>query len=68
MSSIHYYHRNDDLIEIIIRDSTGAKLERWCCRLSDRDALKKLIQNLKEKYGFELDEDNDWIDGDNSFL
>lgn len=47
------YHRHGDVIEIIIRDYSGAKIETLRCQVGDKRKYKQTLDYLKEKYGFE---------------
>lgn len=42
--------QNADLIEIIIRDYSGAKIEKYICSINDTERLKKIFKILNEKY------------------
>ena len=63
------YHRNADIIEIIIRDFSGAKIESWKFNCTDRIKASNVFNLLKVKYGFEpaikpdehIDSDIDWL-------
>lgn len=68
------YNREGDIIEIIVRDSTGRKIEEVKCNGNDRKRYGQILIMLKEKFGFkpEIDFDEsinqkkgiDWIDTD----
>ena len=47
------YFREGDYIEIVIRDPTGAKIEKHVCSINDKKKYAKILDYLKEKYGFE---------------
>ena len=46
------YHRTGDVVEIIIRDYSGAKIETLRCAVKQKAQYKKILDYLKEKYGF----------------
>ncbi|UCD20930.1 MAG: hypothetical protein JSW08_00060 [archaeon] len=52
MGTINYY-RTGEIIEIIIRDFSGAKIETLKCTLGEKKKYAKILNYLKEKYGFE---------------
>lgn len=47
------YARNQECIEIIVRDYSGAKIESFKCFINDKKKYKRILDYLKEKYGFE---------------
>lgn len=47
------YSRDQDMIEIIVRDYSGAKIETRTCRLGERKKYRQILEYLKDKYGFE---------------
>jgi hypothetical protein len=47
------YFRSGDSIEIIIKDPTGAKIEKHSCNVNDKKKYKSILTYLKDKYGFE---------------
>jgi hypothetical protein len=47
------YNRTGELIEIVVRESSGRKLETHVCNVRDRKKYTKILEYLKEKYGFE---------------
>lgn len=47
------YFRRGDSVEIIVRDETGAKIEKHHCNVNDRERYRKILEYLKDKYGFE---------------
>lgn len=57
------YNESGDIIEIIIRDSSGGRIDKFKGRLSD---LQKFIELIKRKYGIrfkrEKDSDLKWLD------
>lgn len=46
------YGRTGEIVEVIIRDYTGAKVESHVCNLSDKKKLASIMQYLEDKYGF----------------
>lgn len=62
------YGQNGMIIEIIIRDANGSKIEGFKISSSDKKSLKKAIRTISEKYGIEFplkedkkDKDLDWL-------
>lgn len=47
------YNRSGDYVEIIIKDFTGAKIERHNCNIKDRKKYSAILRYLRDKYGFE---------------
>jgi len=56
------YNEGGEIIEIIIRDNTGAKIETYKFKLGDKRA-DKVLQNIRKKYGLNetKDKDMDWL-------
>ena len=48
------YYKTGDTIEIIIRDSSGARRERWTVRCDDTKRLRQIVRTLKEKWDIDL--------------
>ena len=60
------YYRNGEIIEIIVRDYSNAKIETRRCNGSDKKEYTKLLKYLKDKYGFEpLIKFEDDVEGEN---
>lgn len=53
------YMRNGDMIEIIVRDPTGAKIETIKCHQGNKRRYSEILKYLKDKYGFEPEIDID---------
>lgn len=62
------YNRGGEIIEIIIRDSSGAKIDTFKCSIND---FPKIIKIIERKYGIKVypkkDRDIDWLRGDYPF-
>ena len=41
-----------DVIEIIVKDYTGAKIESWTMNINDKKTSKKVMGILRRQYGF----------------
>ena len=56
------YNEGGEIIEIIIRDNTGGKIETYKFKLNDLRA-DKVLQNIRKKYGLNntKDKDMDWL-------
>jgi len=64
----HNWYRYDnagDLIEIIIRDGSGGKIESYKFHIADHKKARNVISILKRKYNFlkeeRKDKDIDWL-------
>ena len=57
------YNEGGEIIEIIIRESSGAKIESYKFNISDSDRFSKIIYAVKKKYGLKdrKDKDIDWL-------
>ena len=70
------YNRYADIIEIIVRDLTGRKMEHLKVDSANKPAQKKIGTKLYTKYDVDLTpdksqdlkEEKSWIDSDNSFI
>jgi len=49
------YNSSDGIIEVIIRDETGRKLEHFKMNLNDKEIQITLFRKLRDKYGICLD-------------
>ena len=45
------YGRQGEIVEIIVRDMSGAKLDKFKCDCSDKEGIIRISRVLKEKYG-----------------
>lgn len=57
------YGQGSEIIEITIRDNTGAKIENWKFKVNDARA-KQVLDSILRKYGLEKDKkdrDMDWL-------
>ena len=65
------YNRSGEVVEIIIRDFSGAKIETFRFHINDKVNANKVMSLIYRKYGFEptittkenIDEDRDinWL-------
>ena len=70
------YNRCADIIEIIVRDLTGKKMEHIKFDGLNKPAQKKAATRLYTKYDIDLtpdkkkdiEDEKRWINGDNSFI
>jgi len=51
------YNRGINLIDIIVRDESGAKLEFFRFYFHDLDGIKECFKEIKKKYGLDIEED-----------
>lgn len=66
------YNTEEGMVEIIIRDSAGGKIEVFKFRINDKPRQKFIAQTLKHKYGIDFalrdkDKDIDWLKKDFDF-
>lgn len=45
-------NKNGDVIEITIKDYTGAKIESWTMNINDKKTSRKVMGILRKQYGF----------------
>lgn len=52
------YNKGDGILEIVVKDETGAKIDRFATNLKDKKRFKAIMNILSEKYnlGFNTDE------------
>ncbi len=44
------FNESGEIIEIIVRDFSGAKIESYKFRIKDKDKMRKTFKMLKQKY------------------
>lgn len=63
------FGNSGDIIEIKVRDSTGAVIENWKVNALDASLVNKMIDVLKRKYVNEkIEKKYDWLSADSEFL
>ena len=62
------YQNGDEIIEVIVRDSSGAKIETWRCNRDDEKEYGKIISRIWRKYGAKPIFDNSFLDIDKGIL
>lgn len=50
------YNRGDGILEIIIRDITGTKIDHFKVNLKDGKTQTKIFAMIRSKYGINLEE------------
>lgn len=59
------YNRGGEIIELIVRDSSGTKIDVFKCSIKD---FPRIIKIIEKKYGLNIsrksDRDIDWLRGD----
>ena len=58
------YNEGGEIIEIIIRESSGAKIESYKFHTSDIERANRILGIIKKKYGLDKqkkDRDIDWL-------
>lgn len=59
---------SSDVIEVIIRDGSGRKIESRIANLADKEEVGKMFKILKTKYNLRMKEEIDWLGTDSEFL
>jgi hypothetical protein len=67
MSRVNY-NLGDEVIEIVVRDSSGAKLEVRRSNISNSKENGKWLTWLIKKWGLKFDVDKSYLDMDNEFF
>ena len=49
-------YRNGEIMEIIIKDETMRKLDRWVVNIRDIKKVNSILKYLKEKYGLNTED------------
>lgn len=62
------YNQGDDILEVVVKDATGAKIEVRRANKQDHNECGKIIKWLIQKHGFKFKIDKMWIDMDNEFF
>jgi len=57
------YNEGGEIIEVIVRESNGAKIESYRFSVSDVNNSIKILEIIKKKYGLtdKKDKDIDWL-------
>lgn len=60
------YNEGGEIIEIVIRESSGAKIESYKFHISDEQRTKQIMNIIRKKYGLKdlkkkQDKDIDWL-------
>ena len=62
------FQSGGEIIEIIVRDEAGTKVDSFKCKMKDSDNFRKILYILKNKYSFKpfdkkekKDRDIDWL-------
>ena len=63
MSKYFNKYQEGEILEIILKDLSGAKLDSFKCNKSDSKKFYQIISILKNKYGYGQgdDSDLDWL-------
>lgn len=64
------FGNNGDVIELKVRDCTGALIESWKINASDKALFEKMLSILERKYGYDKVEikEYDWLNTESEFL
>lgn len=62
------YNRGDEIIEVTIRDSSGARIEVRRCNLSDNKECGKIWKWLHDKYNFKPTIEKAFLSEQSEFL
>ena len=62
------YGQNGMILEIIVRDGNGSKIEGFKININDKKSTRKILRTLQNKYDIDLsyqmkkeDKDLDWL-------
>ena len=63
------YNEGGEIIEIIIRDNTGAKIDTYKFKLNNIKLANQILATIKKKYGLgeTKDKDIDWLKKNSSW-
>ena len=66
------YNEGGEIIEIIIRDNTGAKIDSYKFKLDNIKLANQILSTIKKKYGLgssekNIDRDIDWLKKNSSW-
>lgn len=67
MGRVHY-NRGDEIVEITIRDTSGARMEVRRCNITDEIENGRWLKWLIQKWGVKFKIEKSFMDVDNSFL
>lgn len=67
MKSVRY-NQGDEILEVTVRDATGARIEVRRCNLKDDREINKLIKWLVDKYNVRIKYDNKILSIDSEFI
>jgi len=60
------YEQEGIIVEIIVREGSGAKIESYKVQIKDQQKTRSILYMLKKKYGFndffKRDKDIGWLD------
>lgn len=62
------FNQGDDIIEIVIRDSSGKTIEKRMANISDKEEVIRILRGLMQKYDINLDKPSDILSMDNEFF
>jgi len=63
------FNQGDEIIEVIIKDGSGRKMQIWRNNISDSVSNGKLLEVLVKKWGMEFGKSNKvFLDMGNEFL
>ena len=62
------FNRGEDIIEVVIRDQAGNKIDERRCAISDSASILNILRWIKTKYNANLDIDKDILSYDNEFF
>lgn len=51
------YNGNEDILEVTVKDPTGAKIDSYICNINDKKGIRRIIFLLKNKYNVDFAED-----------
>jgi hypothetical protein len=63
-----HYNQGDEILEVVVKDQTGAKIEVRRCNLADEKECGKIMIWLKDKYGFKVNIDHSFLSLESELL
>ena len=62
------FNQNSEIIEIIVRDGTGSRIESRKFQAKDSKEITPIVNWLMEKYGFKIKVSKTWLDMESDVL
>ena len=62
------YNQSDEIIEVIIRDASGQKMQVWRNNISDAKRNGNLLKTLMKKWGMKFELEKGFLDLETEIL